>query len=120
MTTSRHHVRTRAQKPCIIPQHTEAKVLTRQFCYVVLYLGGCNEDLSILWSSQVVHDAHQLTGLSFGLLSLRHMQVHLIAIKVSVIGAADALIEAKGPAATANTSQSLCCREITPAGEICI
>lgn len=87
---------------------------------MVLYLCGCNQDLSILWSTQVVHDAHQLTGLSFGLLSLRHMQVHLITIEVSVIWTADALIEPKGPAAATNPAQYLCRREVGPAGEICI
>lgn len=74
----------------------------------MLYLCGRNQDLPVLWSTQVVHDAHELTGLSFGLLSLRHMQVHLIAVKVSVIGTADALVEAKGPAAAANPAQYLC------------
>ena len=78
----------------------------------MLHLGGCNEDLSILWSSQVVHDAHELTGFGFGLLSLRNVQVHFIAIKVSIVGAADALVEAEGPAAAAHPAQNLCCREV--------
>ena len=73
--------------------------MMRRCCYVLLYLGCSNKDLPILWSAQVVHDAHKLTGLSLGLLTLRHMQIHLVAVKVSIIGAADTLIEPKRPAA---------------------
>jgi hypothetical protein len=64
-----------------------------------LHLSGCNEDLSILGCAQVVHHTHQLTRLRLGFLGLRNMQVHLITIKVSVVGTADALIEAESPAA---------------------
>ena len=56
------------------------------------------EDFPLLWCAKIVHDAHELAGLCFGFLRLRHMQVHFIAIKVSIVGAADALIEAEGPA----------------------
>ena len=100
-------------------QHVTVLDQTVLLCGAV-YLGGCNEDLSIFWSTQVVHDAHQLTSLSFGLLSLRHMQVHFIAIEVSIIGAADALVEPKGPAAAVIPAQHLCCRKATPAGEMYI
>ncbi len=63
------------------------------------HLSGCNEDLSVLGCAQVVHHTHQLTRLRLGFLGLGNMQVHLIAIKVSVVGAADTLIEAESPAA---------------------
>ena len=64
-----------------------------------LHLSGCNEDFSILGCAQIVHHTHQLTRLCLGFLGLRNMQVHLVAIKVSIVGAADTLIEAESPAA---------------------
>ena len=63
------------------------------------HLSGSNQDLSILGCTQVVHDPHQLAGLSLGLLSLGHMQVHLVTIEISIVGTAHTLIEAKCPAA---------------------
>ena len=63
------------------------------------YLSGSDKDLSILGCAQVVHDPHQLTRLCLGFLGLGHMQVHFIAIKVSVVGAAHTLVEAERPAA---------------------
>ena len=62
-------------------------------------LCGCNENLSILGCAEIVHDAHELAGLSLGLLGLWHMQVHLVPIKVCIVGAAHALVEAERPAA---------------------
>jgi hypothetical protein len=64
-----------------------------------LHLSGRNEDLSILGCAQVVHHTHQLTRLCLGFLGLRYVQVHLIAIKVSIVRTADALVEAESPAA---------------------
>ena len=68
----------------------------------MLYLGGSNQDLAIFGGAQVVHDTHELACLCLGLLGLWHMQVHFVAIKVSVVWTADALVEAKRPAATAS------------------
>ncbi len=68
-------------------------------CVCRPHLSGCNEDLSILGCAEVVHHTHQLTRLRLGFLGLRYVQVHLIAIKVSVVGTAHAFIEAESPAA---------------------
>ena len=89
-------------------------------CCVRLYLSCCNEDLSILWGTQVVHDAHQLTCLGFGLLSLRHMQVHFITVKISVIGAANTFIEAESPAAAQVQIKYMLLQGEMPAGMMCI
>ena len=76
-------------------------------CVCKLHLSGCNEDLSILGCAQVVHHTHQLTRLCLSFLCLRHVQVHLVAIKVSIVGTADALIEAESPAANITARYSL-------------
>lgn len=62
------------------------------------YLGGSNEDLSVLRGTQVVSHPHQVQGLSSGFLCLGDMQIHLIAIKVCIIRRADTFVEAQCPA----------------------
>ena len=62
------------------------------------HLCGCNQDLSILGRAQVVDHAHELDGLRSCLLRLGHMQIHLVTVKVSVVGAAHAFIKAQRPA----------------------
>ena len=57
-----------------------------------------DQDLAILGRGQVVHDAHEQRGLCTRLLRLRHMHVHLVAVEVSVVWRAHALIEAERPA----------------------
>lgn len=76
------------------------------FCQVTVakstaHLGGGDEDFARLGGAQVVHDAHELGGLRARLLRLGHVQIHLVAVKVSVIWIAHALIEAERPAALA-------------------
>lgn len=62
------------------------------------HLCGRDEDLAGLGRAQVVHDAHELGRLRARLLRLRHVQVHLVAVKVRVVRVAHALIEAERPA----------------------
>ena len=62
------------------------------------HLGGSHQDLPVLGRAQVVHHAHELGGLRSGLLGLGHVHVHFVPVKVGVVGAADALVEAEGPA----------------------
>ncbi len=64
------------------------------------HLGGGNEDLAGLGRAQVAHDAHELGGLCARLLRLRHVHVHLVPVKVRVVGVAHALVEAECPAET--------------------
>lgn len=61
-------------------------------------LRGRDEDLAVLGRSQVVHDAHEQRGLCARLLRLRHVHVHLVAVKVRIVRRAHALVEAEGPA----------------------
>ena len=75
---------------------------TRELILKVLFARAClcgsNQDFAILRGTQVVYDAHQVQGLGPSFLCLGHVEVHFIAIKVGIVGAADALIEAQRPA----------------------
>ena len=57
-------------------------------------LGGSDQDLSVLGSAQVVDNAHQVERFGSGLLRLGHMQIHFVAVKICIVRAADALVEA--------------------------
>lgn len=64
------------------------------------------ENLSILGGAQIVHDSHKVQSLRPSLLSLRHMQVHFVAVKICIVWAADTLIEAQCPAKRHSVSLS--------------
>lgn len=72
---------------------------------VKLHLGGSDEDLSIFGRAEVVEDAHESGGLCARLLSLRHVQVHLVAVEVGVVRIAHALVESQRPAHTFQPTQ---------------
>ena len=59
-------------------------------------LGGGHKGLAVARRDEVLCDEYELSGLGAGLLGLRQVQVHLISIKVGIVGRAGALVEAEG------------------------
>ena len=76
------------------------------------YLCGCNEDLAVFGGTEIVHDAHEMQSFCPSFFCLRNMQIHLVTIKVSIVGTTDTLIETQRPAKQCHNT-SICGYSIT-------
>ena len=59
-------------------------------------LNGGDDGITVAWGDEVVLDAHKLESFGAGFLGLRDVKIHLIAVEVGIVGAADTLIESEG------------------------
>jgi hypothetical protein len=51
--------------------------------------------LTSSWTDQIAFDAHQLRAFRLGFVGLWQMQIHLIAVKICIIGSAGAFIKSE-------------------------
>ena len=81
-------------------------------------LGRDRDGVAVLGTQEVVGREHEDAGLGLGLGGKRHVNGHLVAVKVGVVGGADQRVQAQGPAFHQNGLEGLDAQTVQSRGAV--
>lgn len=70
-------------------------LLSQQEARCQKVLSGSDQGSTVLGNTDIAIDVHEDTSFSPSLLCLRHVDVHLVTVKISIVGRADTLVESQ-------------------------